>query len=42
MIVVTKQHVEEVQQAPAQCTIEFVVIQSELGGIHAKISEPTE
>ena len=40
--VVTKQRIEEVQQLAAQCTAELATIQSELGGIHAKISVMTE
>lgn len=40
--VVTEQMVEDVKQTTAQCTIKFVVIQVELGGLCAKISTSTE
>ena len=39
---VTNQRVEEVQQVAAQCAAEVAVIQTELGGLHAKISAPIE
>lgn len=35
---VTKQCIEEVQEVAAQCTAELAMIQSELGGLRAKIS----
>lgn len=38
--VVIEQMVEDAKQVAAQCTIEFVVIQVELEGLHAKISTP--
>ena len=39
---VTERRVEEVQQAAAQCAAEVAVIQTELGGLRAKICIPTE
>jgi len=39
---VTEQSVEEVQQAAAQCVAEVAVIQTELGGLRAKISMPAK
>ena len=33
---------EEVQQVAAQCAAKVAVIQTELGGLRAKISEPAE
>ena len=38
---VAEQSVEEVQQAAAQCTTEVAAIQTDMVGIHAKISAPT-
>lgn len=39
---VTKQHMEEVQQIVAQRVADVVVIQTELEGLRAEISAPTQ
>ena len=38
---VSKQRVQEVQQAAAQCTTDLAAVRAELGGLRAKISTPT-
>ena len=39
---VSKQRVQEIQQAVAQCATDLAVVQAELEGLGAKISTPTE